>query len=79
MKKMKKRFEIENFIAFARYGSTDETGDGFLMIFKEGERLVALSPATGAVFPVVQRGRGLYALLPLPGGKQYAAPLLIDL
>ena len=77
MKKMK-RFEIENFIAFARFGSTDES-DGFLMIFKEGERLVALSPATGRVFPVVQRGRGLYALLPLGNGKQYAAPLLIDL
>jgi len=77
MKKVKKRFEIENFIAFARFRSTDTT-DGFLMIFKEGEGLVALSPFTGRVFPVVQRERGFYALLPLPGGK-YAAPLLLDL
>ena len=82
MKKMekkmrRKKFEMENFVAFARFRSA--AADGFLVIFKERDGLVALSPLTGAVFPVVQRGRGLYALLPLPGGKQYAAPLLIDL
>ena len=77
MKKMKKRFEIENFIAFARFYA--DTTDGFLMIFKERERLVALSPLTGRVFPVIQRGSGFYALLPLPDGKQYAAPLKLSL
>jgi len=72
----KKKFEMENFVAFARFR---DVADGFLMVFKEGERLVALSPLTGRVFPVIQRGSGFYALLPLPNGKQYAAPLSLDL
>ena len=69
--KLKLKFYFEDFVGFARFA---HSGDGFLLVFREGERLYALSPSTGRVFEVTRSGGRLFVLIPY-GARMLRVPI----
>jgi hypothetical protein len=67
-------FENPRFVGFGEFPE----GDGFLMVIENAGKRYAISPKTGKVFNVVERGTQFLVEIPY-GGRVYRAPLRFKL
>jgi hypothetical protein len=67
-------FENVWLIGFGEFGE----GDGFLIVIESDGKKYAISPKTGKVFNVVERGTQFFVEIPY-GGRVYRAPLRFKL